>query len=402
MPLETLSASVSPAAAGQRVLQFARREFSKVLQSEAEAKRAVGRGQLSRNGAVVGNRGAERVVAGDELALECDPTALKLERLRAGVPGVEVLYEDDQLAVLTKPAGVQSVSTQQAHTRTIVRVLPAYLASSSAVDALPAPALVYMLDNSATGLLLAAKTVGASATLAAQLSSGQLRRRYRALAAGKLHGQPDMATGSAAQNPLAVEVSTAELSRSEAVGWLSTVELQLAGPDGNKQLRELLSARGCSLIGHRGEGGLGKGSWLACVGLSFAALPDPAGIPGGLVGSATTRETVRQHRASLPTVAPFEPFVNTCVGGVRCSLSFRSRPSSRVFGRVRPGGGRRRLPVVPPRSAPTLRADRHHPPRRQPPVGRGLEPTSRCQRRILPGTSTLEVSSARRTWQCSC
>ena len=59
------------------------------------------------------------------------------------VPGVAVLHDDDQFAVLSKPAGVQCRSAQPAHTKTVERALPAYLRASAAADALPAgPTLV--------------------------------------------------------------------------------------------------------------------------------------------------------------------------------------------------------------------------------------------------------------------
>ena len=77
-----LAASVGTEHGTPRLLAFASKQFSDALQSAAEAKRAIRRGELSLNGIVVRSRGGERLALGDELILTHYPEAAAAERMR--------------------------------------------------------------------------------------------------------------------------------------------------------------------------------------------------------------------------------------------------------------------------------------------------------------------------------
>lgn len=68
---------------------------------------------------------------------------------------LKVLYEDEELAVIVKPAGV---ATSGNYFKTIRSALPFNLQASKATDALPAPEPAHRLDKETSGLLLIAKT----------------------------------------------------------------------------------------------------------------------------------------------------------------------------------------------------------------------------------------------------
>ena len=265
----------------RRLLQFALASFADALHSTAEAKRAAKRGDLRLNGREVsGRQAAARLSVDDVVTLRFDSAAAAAERLRAQV-SLQLLYEDAQLAVVAKPAGVPSRSPLLHATATAERALPVYLTPADDTCALSSPVLLYCLESGTTGLLLAAKTPAAASALQAHAAGGTLLRRCRALAAGRLlHGglQPGEETvlrGSVDGEARTARVYLVSETRSESVGWLSTVDVWLG--DSNQEekhtVRELLMQHGAPLLGHRGVGSFGTGSWIACVELRFPLEP---------------------------------------------------------------------------------------------------------------------------------
>jgi len=104
---------------------------------------------------------------------------------------LEVIYEDEHIAVINKPAGI-SVSGNLF--RTIQNALPFNLKSSSCKDALPVFRPVHRLDNPTCGLLLIAKTSQAIGELGVQFENRTIRKRYTAVVIGNLpdKGNVDM------------------------------------------------------------------------------------------------------------------------------------------------------------------------------------------------------------------
>ncbi|MBI9056272.1 MAG: RluA family pseudouridine synthase [Labilibaculum sp.] len=96
---------------------------------------------------------------------------------------LEIVYEDDHIAVINKPAGV-SVSGNLF--RTIQNMLPFNLKESSCQDALPVFRPVHRLDNPTCGLLLVAKTSQAIGALGAQFENRTIKKRYTAVVIGDL------------------------------------------------------------------------------------------------------------------------------------------------------------------------------------------------------------------------
>lgn len=98
---------------------------------------------------------------------------------------IAVLYEDDFVLVIDKPAGVPTLSEPDGLHPTIAALL---LARHPALaDAAPHAAdagIVHRLDNDTSGCLLVAKTRGAYATLRAQFDARTVQKEYRALLLG--------------------------------------------------------------------------------------------------------------------------------------------------------------------------------------------------------------------------
>ena len=113
----------------------------------------------------------------------------KLELLQQEVPikkvfqlSLEVVFEDDYLAVVKKPAGYP---TSGNYFKTIENTLPFNLKDSMEQDALPFPLPVHRLDNPTSGLLLIAKTRTAQTALNLAFEHKEIHKTYLAV----VHGQ---------------------------------------------------------------------------------------------------------------------------------------------------------------------------------------------------------------------
>ncbi len=136
--------------------------------------------------------------------LVTDPAAKvrKGESFEAGVPAVEpyaaagepialnVVYEDDSLIVIDKPAGLVVHPGAGNPDGTLVNALIAHCGTSlSGIGGVARPGIVHRLDKDTSGLMVAAKTDAAHRGLAAQFAdhgrTGDLRRQYLALVWGE-------------------------------------------------------------------------------------------------------------------------------------------------------------------------------------------------------------------------
>lgn len=94
---------------------------------------------------------------------------------------LDVLYEDDYLAVIFKPSGI-GVSGN--YFRTIQNALPFNLKSSTQSDKLAIPHPVHRLDKPTCGLLIIAKTHSVAVKLGNMLEQKQINKIYHAIVIG--------------------------------------------------------------------------------------------------------------------------------------------------------------------------------------------------------------------------
>jgi 23S rRNA pseudouridine1911/1915/1917 synthase len=129
-----------------------------------------------------------RVRQGDSFAValpETEPYCV------AGEPiALNVIYEDDSLAVIDKPAGLVVHPGAGNRSGTLVNALIAHCgASLSGIGGVARPGIVHRLDKDTSGLMVIAKTDAAHRNLAAQFAdhgrTGELRREYQALVWGE-------------------------------------------------------------------------------------------------------------------------------------------------------------------------------------------------------------------------
>ncbi|GJE60519.1 RluA family pseudouridine synthase [Methylobacterium trifolii] len=148
-------------------------------------------GHVSRDGAVVLDS-AVKVGPGAVLAVcvpEATPAEPKAETLG---PGLVIAYEDDDLIVVDKPAGLVVHPAPGHEAGTLVNALIAHCgASLSGIGGVRRPGIVHRLDKDTSGLIVVAKNDAAHKGLTAQFAdhgrSGPMERAYLALAWGVPH-----------------------------------------------------------------------------------------------------------------------------------------------------------------------------------------------------------------------
>jgi 23S rRNA pseudouridine1911/1915/1917 synthase len=113
---------------------------------------------------------------------------------------LHVVYEDDDLAIINKPAGMMvhagaGATEDQRNRGTLVNALLHHFATLSAVGGETRPGIVHRLDKETSGLIIVAKNDDAHRKLAAQFAKHEVKKTYIAL----VHGWPkkDHATISA-------------------------------------------------------------------------------------------------------------------------------------------------------------------------------------------------------------
>jgi 23S rRNA pseudouridine1911/1915/1917 synthase len=96
---------------------------------------------------------------------------------------IQVVFEDDQLAVIHKPAGLVVHPAAGNRDGTLLNAL---LHRIPALGSVPRAGIVHRLDKDTSGLLVVAKTLEAHHALVGQLKERQVHREYRALVRGEL------------------------------------------------------------------------------------------------------------------------------------------------------------------------------------------------------------------------
>ncbi len=104
---------------------------------------------------------------------------------------VRVVYEDDDVLVVDKPAGLVVHPGAGNTSGTLVHGLLARYPEIAAVGDPVRPGIVHRLDKGTSGLLVVARSPAAYTALVAQLASRSVERRYDAL----VWGQPEPPTG---------------------------------------------------------------------------------------------------------------------------------------------------------------------------------------------------------------
>ncbi|HYM11800.1 MAG TPA: RluA family pseudouridine synthase [Bryobacterales bacterium] len=176
---------VPPQDAGLRLDQFLARQRGEV--SRARIQHWIRSGLVRVDGAAA--RPSARLRGGERVELPSDVPAPPLHAFAEPIP-LDVLYEDDDLVAIHKPAGMTVHAGAGAHQGTLVNALLGRFERLSQVGGALRPGLVHRLDRLTSGVLLVAKNDAAHLGLARQFATREVRKAYIALVHGSLAPRP--------------------------------------------------------------------------------------------------------------------------------------------------------------------------------------------------------------------
>ncbi|KST67244.1 RluA family pseudouridine synthase [Mastigocoleus testarum] len=126
----------------------------------------------------------------DKINLEIPPPA-PLELKPESIP-LNILYEDDQILILNKPAGLVVHPAPGHPDGTLVNAILAHCPNLPGIGGVQRPGIVHRLDKDTTGAIAIAKTELAHQRLQAQLKAKTARREYL----GVVYGAPSQSDGT--------------------------------------------------------------------------------------------------------------------------------------------------------------------------------------------------------------
>jgi 23S rRNA pseudouridine1911/1915/1917 synthase len=161
------------------------------LGSRARATAALERGKVNVNGneAAVTDAG-RRLAAGDVVRLWMDRPGSAKRRPRSGPTGdLDIVFEDDDLLVVNKPAGILSVPLER---KPDVPSVHERIEDRFRSHGKRRPLIVHRIDQDTSGLVLFAKHAQAQQSLRGQFARREPERVYLAV----VYGRPDPSAGT--------------------------------------------------------------------------------------------------------------------------------------------------------------------------------------------------------------
>jgi 23S rRNA pseudouridine1911/1915/1917 synthase len=178
--------TADPAAAGKRLDAYLAHAIPDI--SRARVQLLIEAGQVRVNGAEA--KASIRLSGGEAIEIEGEPQPTPLHATAEDIP-LDILYEDEHLAVVNKPAGMMvhagAGATDDARNRgTLVNALLHHLASLSSTGGDLRPGIVHRLDKQTSGAIVVAKDDLTHRKLGEMFSERRMTKRYLALVHGRL------------------------------------------------------------------------------------------------------------------------------------------------------------------------------------------------------------------------
>ena len=173
METKTIIAETS----GERVDSFLAEELP---YTRSKIKKLIDDGLISVNDKIV--KAKYLVKVGDVICVtEKDLAPLDLEPVNAPI---DIVYQDNDLAVINKPQGLTVHAGNGVKGYTLVNLLLYHLDNLSGINGVIRPGIVHRIDKDTSGLLVVAKNDTAHLSLASQIAEKTCKRTYVALLEG--------------------------------------------------------------------------------------------------------------------------------------------------------------------------------------------------------------------------
>ena len=181
-------------------------------------------------GSVICRKAGTKVPAGTEIILTV-PAPREAVPQAENIP-LEILYEDEDLAVVVKPRGMVVHPAAGHWEGTLVNALLGQLSSLGGIGGELRPGIVHRLDKDTSGLMLTAKNDETQEALSRMLKERQVEKHYRAMVEG---------TMKEAQGRIDAPIDRSKRDRKK-------MAVDPEGREAVTEWRVLAEGRGCSLL----------------------------------------------------------------------------------------------------------------------------------------------------------
>ena len=186
--MQILHGEIPPSCAGMRLDQALAQLFDEY--SRSRLSQWLKAGQVRVNGQQL--RGRDKVWGGEQVEIHAELEE-QTDWQAEAIP-LDIVYEDEQLIVINKPAGLVVHPAAGNPAGTLVNAL---LHHDASLNMVPRAGIVHRIDKDTSGLLVVARTLPAQKSLVEQLQAHSLLREYQAVVTGVLTagGTVDAAVG---------------------------------------------------------------------------------------------------------------------------------------------------------------------------------------------------------------
>jgi 23S rRNA pseudouridine1911/1915/1917 synthase len=191
-----ITLTVSRETAGTRLDRFLAKELADF--SRARLQTLIRAGFVRLNGKPP--RPRDLVRNGD--VVELDEPAIEKIEAKAEYIALEIIFEDDDLLVLNKPAGLVMHPGAGHQQHTLVNALLAHCQNLSGIGGRERPGIVHRLDKETSGCVVVAKNDSTHRDLSKQFAARTMEKIYLALVAGVLRKPTGVIDAAIARHPV--------------------------------------------------------------------------------------------------------------------------------------------------------------------------------------------------------
>src|SRR3972149_5630516 len=174
--------TVSPEDVGQRLDLFLTSKNPSITRPQRQGLRGGGEERINGKEA----KASHKIRDAETIEMNI-PVPEAIEALPEHIP-LDILYEDREVIVINKPAGMVVHPAAGNYTGTLVNALLDHCKDLSGIGGKLRPGIVHRLDKDTTGVLIAAKSDKAHQSLSAQFKKHSVKRKYIALVHGVIKG----------------------------------------------------------------------------------------------------------------------------------------------------------------------------------------------------------------------